>query len=167
MSALVEAVEAQVGSEALVTECRKENTTVLLDGVPTPSAVVDLDSSTLGLSQRRRCDYLFVVDAPDAGWVAVIELKSRTFRAEGVVGQLQGGAELAEEWLPEAVSLNFRPVLVHRLPTFSMRRRTELDKWQIQFRGSRVKVQTLPSGARLMAVFDPRSDEEGVGDGRD
>lgn len=167
MSALVEAVEAQVGSEALVTECRKENTTVLLDGAPTPSAVVDLDSSTLDLSRRRRCDYLFVADAPDAGWVAVIELKSRTFRAERVVGQLQGGAELADEWLPEAVPVNFRPVLVHRLPTFSMRRRTELDKWQVQFRGDRVKVQTLSSGARLRAALDPKPDEDRVGDGRD
>lgn len=167
MSALVEAVEAQVGSESLVTECCKENTTVLLDGAPTPNAVVDLDSSTLDLSRRRRCDYLFVADAPDAGWVAVIELKSRTFRTEKVVGQLQGGAELADEWLPEAVPLNFCPVLVHRLPTFSMRRRTELDKWRVRFRGNRAKVQTLSSGARLRAGLDPKPDEDGVGDGRD
>lgn len=163
MSALVETVEAKVGPEALATECRKENTTVLLDGAPTPHAVVDLDSSTLGLSQRRRCDYLFVADAPDAGWVAVIELKSRTFRTEGVIGQLQGGAELADEWLPEAVPVNFRPVLVHRLPTFGMHRKTELDKRRVQFRGSRVKVQTLPSGARLIVALDPKPEENGIG----
>lgn len=167
MSALVEAIEAKVGSEALATECRKENTTVLLDGAPTPHAVVDLDSSTLDLSGRRRCDYLFVADAPEAGWVAVIELKSRTFNAEGVIEQLQGGAELADEWLPEAVPVNFRPVLVHRLQTFGMHRKTELDRWRVQFRGSRVKVQTLSSGARLMAALDPKSDEDGVSHRRD
>lgn len=167
MSALVEAIEAKVGSEALATECRKENTTVLLDGAPTPHAVVDLDSSTLGLSERRRCDYLFVADALEAGWVAVIELKSRTFSAEGVIEQLEGGAELADEWLPEEVPVNFRPVLVHRLRTFGMHRNTELDKWRVQFRGSRVKVQTLSSGARLMAALDPKPEENEVGHRRD
>lgn len=163
MSALVEAIEAKVAPEALVTRCRKENTTVFLDGAPTPHAVVDLDSSALGLSERRRCDYLFVADAPEAGWVAVIELKSRTFSAEGVIEQLKGGAELADEWLPEAVPVNFRPVLVHRLQTFGMHRKTELDKWRVQFRGSRVKVQTLSSGARLIVALDPKPEENGVG----
>lgn len=164
MSAMIEAVKARVGSEALAAGCHKEKTTVLLDGAPTPYAVVDLDSPTLGLLQSRRCDYLFVAGSSDTGLFAAIELKSRSFRAEGVIGQLQAGTDLADEWLPDDVSVNFRPVLVHRLPTFSKRRRVALDKSPVRFRGSRVRVHTLSSGARLMAVFDARVGEDGVGD---
>lgn len=41
MSALVEAVEARVGSKALAAECRKGNTTAVLDGTPIPQAAIE------------------------------------------------------------------------------------------------------------------------------
>lgn len=164
MSPLVEAVEAGVCPEAIATECRKGTTTVLLDGAPTPHTVVDLDTPNLGLSQSRRCDYLFVADTPDSSWIAAIELKSRSFRAERVVEQLQAGTDLADEWLPDSVPVNFRPVLVHRLRTLGPHRRVALERWRVRFRGDRVKVRALSSGARLVAAFDAGLGEDGIGE---
>lgn len=153
MSTPVEAITVRVDARALTTRCRKGNISVSVDGVPPVHALVDLDSPVLGLTDRTRCDYLFVADVVDAGWVAPIELKSRTFRTGKVVRQLQGGAELADGWLPQEVAVRFRPVLVHDGRPLGKHRRQAFDERPIEFRGNRVRVKALRDGGRLMEVF--------------
>lgn len=153
MSSPVEAVTARVDAEALTSRCRKGNTEVLLDGMPPVHAVVDLDSPVLGLAKRARCDYLVVAEVADAGWAAPIELKSRTFRIARVVRQLQGGAELANEWLPESVAVTLCPVLVYGVRVFGKHRRRALDRRRIEFRGDGAKVRALRHGDLLVRAF--------------
>ncbi len=153
MSTPVEAVTARVDARALTSRCRKGNISVSVDGVPPAHAIVDLDSPILGLADQTRCDDLFVADMVDTAWVAPIELKSRTFRIGKVARQLQGGAELANGWLPEKVSVRFRPVFVHGGRAFGKHRRLALDERPVEFRGLRVRVKDLIDGDRLTDAF--------------
>lgn len=153
MSTPVETITARVDAGALTTGCRKGNISVSVDGVPPIHVIVDLDSPVLGLAGRTRCDYLFVAEVVDTGWVAPIELKSRTFRTGKVVRQLQSGAALASGWLPENVEVRFRPVLVHGGRALGKHRRQALDERLIEFRGDRVRVKALRDGGRLVDAF--------------
>lgn len=94
--------------------CRKDGCSVSMKGTPTTRVVVDLDCNALNIPpNRKRCDYLFVGEENDTAWVAPIELKSGKFKADEIVDQLQGGADVVHKWLPPGSSFHFVPVLVH------------------------------------------------------
>ncbi len=81
---------------------------------PPIRVVIDLDCEHLEIPQgRKRSDYVAVSEEDGTGWVSPIELKSGAFRGREVAEQLQGGADTADEWLPNASSFNFVPILAH------------------------------------------------------
>ena len=85
-----------------------------MEGLPASHVLVDLDCDALGLPKTgQRSDYVYVDEDTDSSRVATIELKGGGFNSRAVLGQLQGGADIASKWLPSGRSFRLVPVLVH------------------------------------------------------
>ena len=82
-------------------------------GVPDDHVVVDFDCKALRAAAGKRCDYLFLAQQGTTTWVVPIELKSGAFRPGSVAEQLQGGADMANGWLPTMRGFRFVPVVAH------------------------------------------------------
>ena len=87
-----------------------------MEGMPASRVLVNLECDDLGIAWGdgdKHCDYLFVGEEKVTAYVAPIELKGGGFRAGEVIEQLQGGANVADKWLPAGNAFQFVPVLVH------------------------------------------------------
>ena len=79
-----------------------------MHGVPVEHVAVDLDCDALGIpADRKRCDYLFFGKGQNVAWVSPIELKGGAFRGGSAAGQLQGGADIADAWMPDGLLYRF------------------------------------------------------------
>ena len=84
-----------------------------MSGVPDDHVVVDFDCRALRATAGKRCDYLFLAQQGTTTWVVPIELKSGAFSPGSVAEQLQGGADMANGWLPTMQGFQFVPVVAH------------------------------------------------------
>ena len=112
---LVSQVLQKVNGDCLAQRCRKNNCSLTLDDLPDLFILVDMDhkkAPTLS-EEEKKCDYIFIGDKDDAGWVAPLELKGGKFRASEVVAQLQAGARVADHIVPQGAQTRFRPIVVH------------------------------------------------------
>ena len=112
MVGLVEQVRTKVNQSCLAKTIKKEGCSISLNGAPASRLIVDFDKNGSPLSSDQvRCDYLFIAeDSSNAGWVCPVELKSGGLSASEVVGQLQAGAQVAEQIVPQNTPAKFRPV---------------------------------------------------------
>ena len=113
MSGLVKAIYESVCRCCHASKIRKKGCAVSMHGVPASYVIVDFDCDALSIPSGSRCDYLFVGEYNDSAWVAPIELKGGNFRGGLVAEQLQGGADVADKWLPRGSPFRFVPVLAH------------------------------------------------------
>ncbi|MYA16525.1 MAG: hypothetical protein F4Z28_07005 [Gammaproteobacteria bacterium] len=115
---------------------------------PPAKVIVDLDCRHLAIPKgRKRSDYVVVTEEDGAGWVSPIELKSGAFRGREVAEQLQGGADTADEWLPDACSFNFVPILAHGRSVPKPQLRT--------LRAAKVRLRDRVSQAVLIRCGEP------------
>ena len=154
--ALVKEIAGKVPAHCRVSRCRGDGCEVRLEGMPSrpDRLTIDLDCKELGISDKKRCDYLFVGQTDTTTYVALIELKSgKVDSATGVAKQLQGGADLAAEFLPSNASFQFRPVLAHGK---SMRKHmfTRLRKAKVKLRGTTTPIRIVRCGSKLIDVFE-------------
>ncbi len=124
-----------------------------MHGVPVEHVTVDLDCDALGIAaDRKRCDYLFFGEGQNVAWVSPIELKGGAFRGGSAAAQLQGGADIADAWIPPGLRFRFVPVLasgqgVHR------ERLTALRRTPITLRGQSRRPVLIRCGAPLTDVL--------------
>ena len=124
-----------------------------MHGVPVEHVAVDLDCDALGIpADRKRCDYLFG-EADDAAFVVPIELKRGVFRGASASEQLQGGADIADTWIPAGLRFRFVPILasgqgVHR------KRLTALRRTPITLRGQSRRPVLIRCGSPLMNALE-------------
>ena len=121
---------------------------------PTSRVVINLDCSDLKLGGAPRCDYVAILDYGHATRIAAIELKSGSFKAAGVAGQLQGGARFAESSLPAVDAKHFVPVLARgkRIHAAQMR---ELRRQHIEYRGTLHQIVLIRCGGKMVDAFGP------------
>ena len=120
-----------------------------MDGLPAARALVDLDCDALNLpDEGQRCDYVYFDDDGDSQRVAPIELKRGRFNGRGVAAQLQGGATIADKWIPRGASFRLTPVLVHGR---GIRRLefTRLRAARVSLRGHKAQAVLIRCGAQL------------------
>ena len=142
MSGTVAAVANRVPACCQANRCNKDGCGVDLKGTPKTRVFVDMDCDALKIPDRRkRCDYLFIGEEGLTTWVAPIELKSGGLKATEVLGQLEGGAGLADGWLPQGIAFQFVPILAHG-KTIHRNDLKVLRSRKIQLRGQR-KVTVL------------------------
>ena len=97
---LLAEIKEQVNEECLSNSCSGDGCRVHLTDVPPDRAIVNLECE---FEQRKintkRCDYVLFCedDIQNSLAVILIELKSGTFKASGVVDQLQGAADFVVE----------------------------------------------------------------------
>ena len=153
MSALVAAVAQKVCERCHSKRCRKKGCSVSLQGVSAKRLVVDLDCTALQIpANQKHCDYLFVGEEGSTTWVVPIELKSGGFKVSEVVGQLQGGTRLADEWLPPESPFQFVPALAYRKGV----RKNVLEKLHLKkfnLRGQERKAMLLRCGEDLGKIL--------------
>ena len=155
MKGLTAAVRAKVGEKCLARHCNKQRCRVSLSGAPTPNLLIDFDKRGAPLSeQEQRCDYLFIAEDDERGWIAPLELKSGSLDASEVAGQLRAGAEAAERLVPrsERSKTRFRPVAVYggELRT-AQRNKLRQGNNLVRFHGKAEVVRTIRCGQPLMA----------------
>ena len=123
-----------------------------MKGVPDDHVVVDLDCKALSAVAGKRCDYLFLAQQGTTTWVAPIELKSGAFGPESVAKQLQGGADMANGWLPTMQRVRFVPVIAHGggIPKARIK---SLQKATVTFRKQIRRPQLIKCGARLAPLL--------------
>ena len=150
MSALVDAVAGAVVRECHSDKCKKEGCSVSTKGAPKARVIVDLDCRVLRIGRRKRCDYLFVGAEGERAWVAVIELKRGGFKGREVVEQLNGGAAVADRWIPRGRSFDFVPVLAHG-------KGVSKEEWR-RLRGGRVTFRNQTRQVELIRCGQPLAD---------
>ena len=156
MNGPIAAVAGQVPDACCVTRCDKGGCRVdLRKGVPPSRVIVDMDCDGLRIPNgMKRCDYLFFGAGSDVTCVAPIEFKSGGLRASTVLEQLEGGARMADAWLPQEVSFRLIPILAHGK---GIRRKAlnELRAKKIQLRGQRKRAVLIKCGDPLTKALGP------------
>lgn len=146
---LVQTFRRQVPDECLARTHAKDGCSISLAGMSAHHVMVDVDCSALPLpTDAKRCDFLFVSEHNDRTWIALIELKRGTFSAGAVAAQLQGGAALADRWLPDESRFEFAPVVAHGR---GIRQETlkALRKVAVRLRGITRRPKLIRCGAPL------------------
>ena len=149
MSGTVAEIARIVPHSCLTTHCNKDKCRIDLADTPSVRIIVDMDCNVLSIpAAEKRCDYLFVGEDHKATWVAPIELKSGRLSASEVVEQLEGGARMANSWLPQGASFQFAPVLAHG-KTIHRNDLKTLRAKKLQLRGQRKGIAVIKCGDQL------------------
>ena len=125
-----------------------------MHGVPVDHVAVDLDCDGLGIpADRKRRDYVFFGKEQNVAWVSPIELKGGTLRGGSVAAQLQGGADIADAWIPDGLRFRLVPCLssgqrVHR------ERLRALRGTPITLRGQSIRPVLIRCGSRLVDALE-------------
>ena len=145
-------IAAKVCSSCRVEHCGKEGCRIGLEGAPSVRIIVDMDCGALQFPKdHKRCDYLFVGEEHETTCVAPIELKSGRVDASTVLEQLEGGAGMAETWLPQDVSVRFVPILAHgkKIHPNDQKRLSR----PLTLRGQRRKIERIKCGEPLVKAL--------------
>ena len=135
--------------ECFAKRCSRDGCSVSLERAPSPHLVVDMDCEALGLTNETHCDYLFVSHAHRRVCVVPIEFKRGSLSATHLVGQLQAGANYANQWLPHIAGFEFVPILAHKGLRSAENRR--LRKARVTFRKRKVSPELIRCGAQIAA----------------
>ena len=155
MSEVVEAVSNAIPAACRVHDCNKDGCSVSVRTAAPRRIVVDLDCEDLHLPRvRKRCDYLFFGEKGARSQVVPIELKSGRFNATDVIDQLQGGADVADGWLPKEAHFQLVPLLVHGAKVVRRIERTALRSRKVGLRGQTQQVVMIGCGGKLKDVLD-------------
>ena len=155
MSRIVAGIVDKIPVACQTRRCNKRGCRVDLAEAPSPRVIVDMDCEILPVSGNgKRCDYLFVGGECNETWVAPIELKGGRLNASEVLGQLEGGARIADSWLPKGTSFQFAPILahgkkIHRNDLKVLRSR------KIQLRGQKKGTTLIKCGGKLIQGLLP------------
>ena len=155
---LLAEIGKQINEECISKSCSGDGCRVYLTGTPSDRVIVNLECE---FEQRKidtkRCDYvLFCGNASQSNLiVALIELKSGTFKTPAVADQLQKGADFVAEMfgkLPEKVNealntleITCVPVLFHGkgIDRFQLR---ELERAKVRFRSQNTAIKRRKCG---------------------
>ena len=155
MSGTVASIARIIPDSCRTTHCNKDKCRVDLAEAPPVRIIVDMDCDALSIPNNwKRCDYLFVGEERNAIWVAPIELKSGRFSVSAVLEQLEGGARMANRWLPQGVALQFAPVLAHGKTIHRNDLKALRDK-KLQLRGQRKGISVIKCGDQLSKGLKP------------
>lgn len=164
---LLSEIGKQVHEECISKSCSGDGCRVYLTGTPSDRVIVNLECEfDQQKKNTKRCDYvLFCGNASQSDLVvALIELKSGTFKSPEVADQLQGGANFVSEMfekLPKAANaalstleITCVPVLFHGkgIDRFELR---ELERAKIRFlsQNSTIKRRKCGEAKNLALVL--------------
>ena len=153
MTGLVQAVAAQLDGRCLVGRLNKEGCNLLLTGLPKTRIAIDLDSPVAPVdTTATHCDYLLLVeDGPADACAAPIELKKGGFSATSVASQLQAGADVLSELVPERRAVWFRALVASG--RFPKSERHRFKRAHVRFRGRTHRLFRMACGGQLWSAL--------------
>ena len=152
MSNLVKTVWAKVSESCYAKLCKKEGGKVPLPADWRSRVLIDVDHPESPAEKHgKRCNFLFVGEVEDEGWVVPIELKIGKASSSKVVPQLQAGAKVAEQVVPKNEKVSFRPVVA--AGRFDKYERGPLRKRRVKFRGMSEMVHWIKCGKSLAKLI--------------
>lgn len=155
MNDVIEAVSNAVSDRCRVHDCNRDGCSISVKTAASRKVIIDLDCDALRIPpDQKRCDHVFIGEKNKKSWIVPIELKSGGFNAAGVVDQLQGGANVAEKWLPPEVDFLFVPVLVHGTRGVSKKQDAEFRSTTVEMRGRTKRVIVRRCGDKLKDILD-------------
>ena len=101
---------------------------------------------------EKKCDYIFIGDKDDAGWVAPLELKGGRLDATEVVEQIQAGASVADHIVPREAQTRFRPIVVHGRGIHRAELKL-LQKRRVRFRNQNSLIGKVRCGTSLVGAL--------------
>ena len=132
--------------------CEDSGCSLSMDGLNGPHILIDLENEESPADQSiKHCDFLFFGMPNRAGTelVVAIELTTGQSKTENdILGQLSGGATLADNLVPQVTNVRFKAVLgnkgLHRYDFNSLR------KMRVPFRNALAPIKTLRCGSLLL-----------------
>ena len=158
LNELLTEIGKQVHEKCISKSCSGDGCRVYLTGTPSDRVIVDLEREfDRRKINTKRCDYiLFCGNTSQSNLVvALIELKSGSFKSPEVADQLQGGADFVTEMfgkLPKKASTALNtleitciPMLFHGkgIDRFQLR---ELERAKISFRSQNTAIKRSKCG---------------------
>lgn len=116
MSETLNEIRRRMGEENLTNSCSGRNCQVDIDNVPKERVVVDVDLAFEAHGETgKHCDRILCYITPTQNYlvVALIELKSGTFKASDVGDQLRNSAKFAHNLVPKDCEIICVPILFH------------------------------------------------------
>ncbi len=150
---LLAEIGKQVNEECLSKSCRGDGCRVYLTGTPSTRIIVNLECEFEQQQMRtKRCDYVLFCGNPSQNRLVVvlIELKSGTFKASEVTGQLQGAADFVTEVLgklPEPATMALQSLEIVCIPALfhgkgiDKSQRYKLERAKIRFHRQTVAIK--------------------------
>ena len=146
MSAALDAIRSEVGTENCVDSCSRDDCDVDLTDVPAAREIVDADKAFPAHGREgSRCDFILFVDRDDESLLAVpLELKSGRAKVSEAIKQLRSGAKFAACFAspPDADCV---PVLIHG-KDLDRKDRLRLKRKTIAFHGRKRIIRTARCG---------------------
>lgn len=152
MSEVLSEIRERVGEGNLMSSCGDRRCRVDMTGVPRGRIVVNVDTAFLAnQSASKRCDRILIYGdtVKNRLVVALIELKSGTFRATEVCQQLQGSVGLFSDLIPQVLEITYIPILFHGKGVSKLQRK-DINRNPVRFRNQKFPI-------RLKKCGDPKN----------
>ena len=147
--------QAAADKSCLVNKCSEAGCKVPLEAMPNTRVVMSLEHNAAPIDRSKpHCDYLVAYQETNsaADCLVALELKGTVHTGE-VVGQLQGGARIAEGFLTQTPAVKFTPVVAGKA---HRDRIGELKKASIRFRSAEEPIRLIGCGDPLTKALGRR-----------
>ena len=148
MSEVLSEIRERVGEENLINSCGDRRCRVDMTDIPRERVVVNVDTAfPANQSADKRCDRILIYGdtVKNRLVVALIELKSGTFKATDVSEQLQGSVNLFGGLIPQVLEVTYVPVLFHGKGVSKLQRR-DLNRHPVRFRNQKFPIRLKKCG---------------------
>ena len=148
MSEVLSEIRERFGEENLINSCGDRRCRVDMTDIPRERVVINVDTAFLAdRITGKRCDQILVYGdtAKHRLVVALIELKSGTFKATDVSEQLQGSVDLFARLIPQVLEATYVPVLFYGKGISKLQRR-DLNRNPVRFRNQKFPIRLKKCG---------------------
>ena len=148
MSEVLSEIRERFKEESLINSCGDRRCRVDMTDIPRERIVINVDSAfSADRITGKRCDQVLVYGdaAKHRLVVALIELKSGTFKATDVSEQLQGSINLFAGLIPQVLEVTYVPVLFYGRGISKLQRR-DLNRNPVRFRNQKFPIRLKKCG---------------------
>ena len=145
-SDLIANVTDAVPDDSIVHRMRKQGCRAKLDRLEGERLIIDVDR--IVPDGEKKCDYLLISNQP---LIAPIEMKSGEVGASEAKGQLQAGANFANEIIaPKHLKVDLKPIVFSKGIDPTERQLLKRGSQFVQFRGKRYEITLASCGSSLV-----------------
>ncbi len=149
MNETLNEIRNRMGEENLTNSCGSSNCRTDTDNVPRERVVVNVDLAFKAHGETgKHCDRILFYISPTENYlvVALIELKSGTFKASDVGDQLRNSAKFVHNFVPQNCEIICVPILFHG-PGNHKSQFNKLRREKINFSGKPIPISKNKCGA--------------------